>query len=365
MALLKMPLADFLSNKFDRDFEYLISILDDLVIRTAISKMLKGLIKSNSISLRATHLREIFELKDDFANIVDNPRRTRTWGNRSVASYMAGFRDTDLRFPSLQCLAYLGGFIKKTTRRHENYFPIEFIQIQLNDETARRCVHRWGPQENSPFTKITATKGKVNGEPQAPNRNLRPRPQPGPQYYPRKMRGPPENHQLSGTKQRANTATVNMGNMFAKPDALCCVLERTEPEAGFRGPSKMDSATSSALENRPPDDSRRTESNDKGENPSAPPDIYRLARKVLRYSELAPFKFEVTGNRVVYDFSQSRSATPPSNIKSSGPRDLIEGTSTDKGQLSPLLLHISDSSSEFHGWDSDDQDREDWFTSHK
>ena len=60
MALLKIPLADFLSNKFDRDFEYLISMLDDLVIRTAISKMLKGLIKSNSVSLRATHLREIF-----------------------------------------------------------------------------------------------------------------------------------------------------------------------------------------------------------------------------------------------------------------------------------------------------------------
>ena len=347
MSLLKMPLADFLSNKFDRDFEYLISMLDDLVIRTAISKMLKGLIKSNSVSLRATHLREIFELKDDFANIVDNPRQTRAWGNRSVANYMNGFRDTDFRYPNLHCLCYLGGFVKKTTRRHENYFPIEFVQIQLNDETARRCAHRWGPQENY---------GR-----QAPNRTLRPRPQPGPQYHSRKTRGPQENGRKNSTKPTGSTRATESRNTrestppkLARPNELSRAVGGAMPRTKPFLHDKIESIPSSTRENKVPDDGEKEEL--RIEIPPAPLDLYRLTQQVKEYSELAPFKIKVGGHRVVYDFRKADSFTLHQDQKSLGAQDLGEGTSATQNCQSPLLLYISDSSAELYGWDSDESD---------
>ena len=143
--LLKMPLADYLSNQHDENYLYLISLLKNGSTRHIIESMIRELLASRAISLRATHLVNFFELNDDFGGIVDKPKDMKVYSNKSVTKYMNSTRELEMRFSELQCLKFYGGYVRKSTKRHENYFPIEFIQVQLNNTIARNCQHRWGP----------------------------------------------------------------------------------------------------------------------------------------------------------------------------------------------------------------------------
>ena len=52
--LLKMPLADYLSNQHDENYLYLISLLKNGSTRHIIESMIRELLASRAISLRAT-----------------------------------------------------------------------------------------------------------------------------------------------------------------------------------------------------------------------------------------------------------------------------------------------------------------------
>ena len=159
----EISLLLFLSNLVDSEnnFKYLWNQLNDIVLGQIIRTHLKALVKRGLIKLIIRHERSIIEI-DSYGNDMD---RLLFEAAVDTVSYRIGRRriyipehyrnrhNIELTLPDLPCLVSQGGFIRGTVPRmiHENLFPIELIQIQIQGSTAQAehvmltHAHKYGP----------------------------------------------------------------------------------------------------------------------------------------------------------------------------------------------------------------------------
>ena len=160
-----LTLPKFLSNTFDEKFEFLGNALFDVHMSPVISRHLNELLESGIISLVSN-----LSTYDD--TIIGTNGLEYGGFTKSTAEHTTSFRypfraitvkqhytrkhKYDLQFEQLPCIIGIGGAIKGSTEHSRQYFPLEILQVCINDKMynygliMEQHANRWGPKELYP-----------------------------------------------------------------------------------------------------------------------------------------------------------------------------------------------------------------------